>query len=272
MQFQQPDTITPDLYNPQALNRYAYVLGNPIQYKDPSGHRFTDSMDDIERDGVWADYTRRLARRNALSGAKYILELAGVELSGNWSEENTIAVSQAIQDVGERFSKTRGRDETPSEAFKSVYRTDQEEIVFTWLTGSGVCDAGPYDMGGCTKSDHNIEFISMAPDNPIMDNKIRNAVHELGHLFNNRMESFGINYLPNSLGGVYALDRAQVLKPFYWDETGIIEYKFSNALTGPETFADMFVAYTYGVWNPIASAIRDNAINDMNWWMATWIR
>jgi RHS repeat-associated protein len=36
--FIQPDTIVPDPINPQALNRYAYTLGNPIKFKDPSGH------------------------------------------------------------------------------------------------------------------------------------------------------------------------------------------------------------------------------------------
>jgi RHS repeat-associated protein len=36
--FIQPDTLLPDPYNPQALNRYAYALNNPVKYTDPSGH------------------------------------------------------------------------------------------------------------------------------------------------------------------------------------------------------------------------------------------
>jgi len=42
-QFTQPDTIVPNLYNPQSLNRYAYALNNPIRYNDPSGHRECES-------------------------------------------------------------------------------------------------------------------------------------------------------------------------------------------------------------------------------------
>jgi RHS repeat-associated protein len=34
----QPDTIVPSLGNPQSLNRYAYVYGNPVKVTDPSGH------------------------------------------------------------------------------------------------------------------------------------------------------------------------------------------------------------------------------------------
>lgn len=38
--FLTPDTIVPDPENPQSLNRYSYVLNNPLMYTDPSGHSF----------------------------------------------------------------------------------------------------------------------------------------------------------------------------------------------------------------------------------------
>ncbi|MDU9047994.1 MAG: RHS repeat-associated core domain-containing protein [Candidatus Electrothrix sp. Rat3] len=36
--FTQADTIVPNLYDPQSLNRYAYALNNPAKYIDPTGH------------------------------------------------------------------------------------------------------------------------------------------------------------------------------------------------------------------------------------------
>jgi len=42
MEFQQPDTLAPEPYNPQTLNRYEYALDNPIRYNDPTGHMATD--------------------------------------------------------------------------------------------------------------------------------------------------------------------------------------------------------------------------------------
>ncbi|MCP4023688.1 MAG: RHS repeat-associated core domain-containing protein [Desulfobacteraceae bacterium] len=39
-QFVMADSIVPDLYNPQSLNRYAYCLNNPLIYTDPSGNIF----------------------------------------------------------------------------------------------------------------------------------------------------------------------------------------------------------------------------------------
>lgn len=39
--FIQPDGFIQDVYDPQALNRYAYVRNNPLRYTDPSGHFWT---------------------------------------------------------------------------------------------------------------------------------------------------------------------------------------------------------------------------------------
>ncbi len=36
--FISADTIVPSAGNPQSLNRYAYVLNNPLKYTDPTGH------------------------------------------------------------------------------------------------------------------------------------------------------------------------------------------------------------------------------------------
>jgi RHS repeat-associated protein/uncharacterized repeat protein (TIGR01451 family) len=48
--FLSPDTIVPGYANPQALNRYSYVLGNPLKYIDPSGHN-----PECGPDGVFCD-------------------------------------------------------------------------------------------------------------------------------------------------------------------------------------------------------------------------
>ncbi|HFE65881.1 MAG TPA: RHS repeat-associated core domain-containing protein [Chloroflexi bacterium] len=36
--FLSADTLVPDPQNPQALNRYAYVLNRPLNFSDPTGH------------------------------------------------------------------------------------------------------------------------------------------------------------------------------------------------------------------------------------------
>ena len=43
--FLSPDTIVPSFANPQNLNRFGYVINNPVRYTDPTGHVCTDPDD-----------------------------------------------------------------------------------------------------------------------------------------------------------------------------------------------------------------------------------
>ena len=36
----QPDTVIPDLSNPQSWNRYSYVTNRPVNFSDPTGHDY----------------------------------------------------------------------------------------------------------------------------------------------------------------------------------------------------------------------------------------
>ena len=40
--FLQPDSIIPNPANPQSMNRFGYVLNNPIRFSDPTGHKEYD--------------------------------------------------------------------------------------------------------------------------------------------------------------------------------------------------------------------------------------
>ena len=44
--FLQPDSVIPNLYNPQSLNRYSYVTNRPVNFNDPTGYRLDDGCED----------------------------------------------------------------------------------------------------------------------------------------------------------------------------------------------------------------------------------
>ena len=57
--FISPDTIVPEPGNPQALNRYSYVLNNPLRYTDPTGMFSEDEIEQFLRGqygDLWQDY------------------------------------------------------------------------------------------------------------------------------------------------------------------------------------------------------------------------
>jgi hypothetical protein len=65
----QPDPIVPNYADPQTLNRYSYVVNNPLRYVDPSGHNFWDVVDVI----FWAISVYEFVQEPTLANAAFAL-------------------------------------------------------------------------------------------------------------------------------------------------------------------------------------------------------
>ena len=50
--FISPDTAAPELINPQDLNKYTYVLNNPLKFNDPTGHYWSNPLNIIKGIGI----------------------------------------------------------------------------------------------------------------------------------------------------------------------------------------------------------------------------
>jgi len=77
----QADTIIPDILNPNAFDRFAYVQNNPLNYIDPSGHQSEEPPDDSESDWNFFEWTReqRIKELHNLAG-----DTPTIYVIGNW--------------------------------------------------------------------------------------------------------------------------------------------------------------------------------------------
>ena len=165
--FLSADTIVPSYANPQSLNRYSYVLNNPLRYTDPTGHKYCDDQD--------GGSCSRLSNSIEDTARKY-----RIRFKGNWKVKNQLAVLNAAELVGTQFASERGLGESGSEAFGAVYG----HVNFKWEGGAGTCGGVATSSGGCTNGAHDIRFWSMTGQMfNDMNRMVKNVVHEMGHAF-----------------------------------------------------------------------------------------
>ncbi|HOC22326.1 MAG TPA: RHS repeat-associated core domain-containing protein [Anaerolineae bacterium] len=276
--FLQADTLVPNPENPQSLNRYAYVLGNPLRLVDPSGHKYCDSF----------DANGRCVSEN---------EAFWVRFRGGWGGDYMVAVQSGAEKVGTALADalngsarerrawiaTGDRPVTAQEAFQLVYGNNR--LVFRHIEGDPIAGWAETHLdwagNGCYRGEicydesifdatHGLEWTS------------QNVAHELGHGFDQRggrqaradLNAAQIGYVDPGSGQVVPVagggwGGGYVRTPFGYSSRGM-PWQQNTAATPGEDFADMFLGWSFNNFAPgQAGAARNSWMSaNMPGWMA----
>ncbi|HEY53273.1 MAG TPA: RHS repeat-associated core domain-containing protein [Caldilineae bacterium] len=119
--FISPDTIVPEPGNPQSLNRYSYVLNNPLRYTDPTG-MFTE--DEIM---AYLDV-------NSWEEVLAMFEEGGI-YEGQWGWLETLHTAEVGDNV---YFMTNQELENSSVTFKGSFVRRNDKLMFINQEGDPV--------------------------------------------------------------------------------------------------------------------------------------
>ena len=165
--FLQPDTLIPDLSNPQSWNRYSYVTNRPVNFSDPSGHKACDgdgADGECDQSGI----------PGTLGELKRELRSYGVTLKNSWKFDDAYDAYYAVYSIGEAFSRVT------NESGKDVFRRAFGSLNLYNGSAPDMEISGYFGRTGCGANGCNI---ALKPGSITA----RLITHELGHAFEKRM-------------------------------------------------------------------------------------
>jgi len=101
--FIHPDQNIPNLYNPQSLNRYSYVLNNPYNYVDPTGEEPTQAQ--LGSIKSVADQIRAIESNNPNLNSRQVLSVVAAQYGGG-SNINSVKAEGTYNFNDKRFVYT----------------------------------------------------------------------------------------------------------------------------------------------------------------------
>ncbi len=279
--FLSADTIVPGAGNPQNLNRYAYVMNNPLKFVDPTGHCASfllqyhpEACEAKKTTQKTVDFISDNARRPWTEAEKNIVQQAaddiGAAIIRDLNKQN-----QRLAQYGEELVDVPS---SSRQAFSQVFGT----ITFRRLNAGENCGQGCWGQFHSASEIYiHSTYINNAGRQADVDitNNIAGTkfiVHEIGHVFDHNVGLAARNEL--------ALAQRDI--PNFPDRGGntAAPYGFAGVFPGwqqssdnsaGEEFADQFVGWTYNTWatNDDSSLTVEGQARSgfMNTHMALWI-
>jgi RHS repeat-associated protein len=246
--FIQADPVVPSLTNSQSLDRYAYVLNNPIKYLDPSGHMCTE-FGSCQRRPPFID--------------PRVIFVTDPLHPQDWTDEEKAAVHKAVYDVSVSLANAinKGIDKIRSELKHDPEAGPAPDYVdpiqaFLDVYGGPVTFARSSqnkNIAGECKGKNNITIYNLEYDylgkTYVNKNYIvaqpRLIVHELGHAISIALGSrvtSGIN------GDLSRSDYGNAGNGYHGFAGDKNYWQFGSVIGPNEIFADMFVGWVYDQW------------------------
>lgn len=137
MKFTQPDSMIPDVYDPQLLNRYAYVKNNPLKYVDPNGEA-PEAKNEIGTLGQFQNFANERYSQGSMTNTQMIDDLA------NFYD----AYSAADAKAGiPRYINTKGGGLIDLKHYFSSAKITSQSDTYTSLIGGYLVEQRQYSAG-----------------------------------------------------------------------------------------------------------------------------
>jgi RHS repeat-associated protein len=245
--FIQADTIVPGAGNPQAYDRYAYVLNNPLKYVDPTGHATCEDMPwECDAEGNWLDdgpaystTSSSLVIFNSCPTCSWTIEeMTTITLAARQEAiQYAIILRIIIQQENQRMP-LYGEDPipliSPTEAFLLV-RGGPVNFGRIGPSCSEYFSDNTYSCWGTSISPTHVFVFSNAPPSGVAKYP-QFATHELGHGFDELINWQGRNNIPFQTN-ILTARKLGLYTNGGWQQ--------SVENTNYELFADTYIAWIY---------------------------
>lgn len=264
--FAQPDNIIPNPANPQALNRYTYVLNSPIVFADPTGHSACYGADGYGQscnsgpmqDGVWTAEEAGSGDsiyRDSHSDPQLVKFEKDKNHPQDWTIGEMYAVAEGARLTAEALAAlynsmvlsgphvAEGIALSPSDAYLITYGSTVTAIRSSLIKGY----AAEITKGVNRITYYNVQYTDDQGNPTSVDydytaGHVNHTIHELGHLFDNR----SLNLFRGEMVGDLSIGPNEDFWKGFACEKNCPGRRYSRSKFGGEIFADMFMIWVTG--------------------------